>query len=84
MYAHSGSAALDISYIASGRGDIFFEFQLSPWDHAASSLILAEAGGVTETLEGKVPSLIGKSSIIASTPSLLSEIKALGLKGINL
>ena len=81
---NSGSAALDICYVASGRGDIFFEFQLCPWDHAASSLILAEAGGVTESLEGKVPSLTGKSSIIASTPSLLSEIKSLGLKGINL
>ena len=78
---NGGSAALDICTVASGRGDIFFEFQLCPWDYAAASLILAEAGGVTETLDGKVPALIGKSSIIASTPALLSEIKSLGLKG---
>ena len=80
---NSGSAALDICYIASGRGDIFFEFQLCPWDYAAASLILSEAGGVTETLDGKVPPLTGKSSIIATTPQLLEEIKLLGPKGIN-
>ena len=80
---NSGSAALDICYIASGRADIFFEFQLCPWDYAAASLILSEAGGVTETLDGKVPPLTGKSSIIAATPLLLKEIKFLGIKGMN-
>ena len=80
---NGGSAALDICYIASGRGDIFFEFQLCPWDYAAGALILAEAGGVTETIDGKVPALRGKSPIIASSPLLLNEIKSLGLMGIN-
>ena len=78
-----GSAALDICYIASGRGDIFFEYQICPWDYAAASLILAEAGGVTETLDGKAPCLTGKTSIISSTPLLLKEIKSLGLIGHN-
>jgi len=76
-----GSAALDISYIASGRADVFFEFQLCPWDYAAASLILSEAGGVTETLAGNAPLLTGESSIIASTPQLLEEIKSLRLIG---
>ena len=80
---NGGAAALDICYVASGRGDVFFEFQLCPWDHAAASLILSEAGGITETLEGKTPALRGKGSIIASTPSLLKEIKSLGLKGLG-
>ena len=79
-----GSAALDICYIAAGRGDLFFEFQLCPWDHAAASLILSEAGGVAETLDGKAPSLSAKGSIIAGTPILLNEIKSLGLKGYGL
>ncbi len=40
-----GSAALDLSYVAAGRVDGFFEFGLSPWDIAAGALIVMEAGG---------------------------------------
>lgn len=40
-----GSAALDLCYVACGRFDGFWELKLSPWDHAAASLILMEAGG---------------------------------------
>ena len=41
----SGSAALDLAYLACGRHDIFFELRLKPWDYAAGSLIVQEAGG---------------------------------------
>jgi len=41
----SGSAALDLSYVAAGRVDGFWELKLSPWDVAAGSLIVTEAGG---------------------------------------
>ncbi|MBO7364223.1 MAG: inositol monophosphatase [Lachnospiraceae bacterium] len=41
----SGSAALDLCDIAMGRAEIFFEMRLSPWDYAAGSLIVREAGG---------------------------------------
>lgn len=41
----SGSAALDLAYVACGRLDAFFERNLKPWDYAAGSLILTEAGG---------------------------------------
>jgi len=41
-----GSAALDLSYIACGRHDVFFELSLSPWDFAAGALLVTEAGGV--------------------------------------
>ncbi len=41
----SGSAALDLCYVAAGRVDGFWELKLSPWDVAAGSLIVAEAGG---------------------------------------
>ena len=75
----SGSAALDICYIASGRCDIFFEYRLCPWDYAAGSLILMESGYIIEAIDGKAPPLTGKSSIIAASPFLLDEIKALGL-----
>jgi myo-inositol-1(or 4)-monophosphatase len=41
----AGSAALDLAYIAAGRLDGFFELKLSPWDIAAGSLLVTEAGG---------------------------------------
>ncbi|MER2260148.1 MAG: inositol monophosphatase family protein, partial [Priestia megaterium] len=41
----SGSAALDLAYLACGRHEIFFELCLKPWDYAAGSLIVQEAGG---------------------------------------
>ena len=44
-----GSAALDLAYVAAGRLDVFFEMDLNPWDVAAGSLLVQEAGGkVTE------------------------------------
>ena len=44
----SGSAALDLAYLACGRHDIFFEMRLKPWDYAAGSLIVQEAGGLIQ------------------------------------
>lgn len=40
-----GSAAIDLAYLACGRHDVFFEYRLKPWDYAAGSLIVQEAGG---------------------------------------
>ena len=47
-----GSAELDICQVAAGRIEIFFECRLSPWDFAAGSLILEEAGGRLTRLDG--------------------------------
>lgn len=47
-----GSAALDLCFVASGRLDGFWEMKLSPWDTAAGSLIVTEAGGRVTNLEG--------------------------------
>ena len=46
----SGSAAIDLCDIACGRADVFFELRLRPWDVAAGSLIVGEAGGVFVSL----------------------------------
>ena len=46
----SGSAAIDLCSIAAGRADGFFEAKLSPWDYAASSVIVEEAGGVISSV----------------------------------
>ena len=41
----TGGAALDLSWVACGRFDGFFEYELEPWDYAAGSLLVREAGG---------------------------------------
>lgn len=48
----TGSAALDLSYVAAGRLDGFFETGLKPWDMAAGTLLVQEAGGVVLDLRG--------------------------------
>jgi len=53
----TGSAALDICYVACGRCDIYYEAKISPWDFAAGSVILEEAGGIYTTLDGTEPPL---------------------------
>lgn len=47
-----GSAASELCYLAMGRCELYFEYLLSPWDFAAASLILEEAGGVLCDLQG--------------------------------
>ena len=61
-----GAAALDLCDVACGRLDLFFEYSLSPWDHAAGGLILIEAGGVFSTLEGRPMDYTRRCSVWAS------------------
>ena len=49
----TGSAALDLCYTACGRFDGYWELTLNPWDYAAGSLILTEAGGRITDVQGK-------------------------------
>ena len=49
----SGSAALDLAWVAAGRADGFWEFKLSPWDVAAGRLLVEEAGGKVTDFAGK-------------------------------
>lgn len=48
----SGPAAIDLCAVAAGRAEAFYELLLCPWDHAAAGLIIEEAGGFVESLEG--------------------------------
>ncbi|MDL2257707.1 inositol monophosphatase [Eubacteriales bacterium OttesenSCG-928-K08] len=66
----SGSAALDICYVAAGRCELFFEMTLSPWDYAAGGLILSEAGGIATDMLGKPLSYTHECSVLASSLSL--------------
>lgn len=61
----SGAAALDICYIACGRCELFFEMDLSPWDYAAASLIVNEAGGIITDLKGESIQFRHRTSILA-------------------
>jgi myo-inositol-1(or 4)-monophosphatase len=60
-----GSAALDLCYTAAGRFDGFWEQKLHPWDVAAGSLIVTEAGGKVTSYCGKMFSIYG-TEIVAS------------------
>ncbi len=60
-----GSAALDLSYVAAGRFDGFWEVQLQPWDMAAGVLFVREAGGRVTDFSG-APSVITEKNVLAS------------------
>ncbi|MDQ6823269.1 MAG: inositol monophosphatase [Candidatus Eremiobacteraeota bacterium] len=60
-----GSAALDLAYVACGRFDGFWEFDLSPWDVAAGTLLIREAGGTVSQCDGAPPS-VAAPSILAT------------------
>lgn len=55
-----GAAAADLCYLACGRVDAFFEYNLSPWDVAAGGLIVKEAGGTVNDFSGGTSWLFGK------------------------
>lgn len=50
----TGSAALDFAYVAAGRLDGYFEIGLQPWDMAAGTLLVREAGGVVSDFAGRI------------------------------
>jgi fructose-1,6-bisphosphatase/inositol monophosphatase family enzyme len=64
-----GSAALDLSYVACGRVDAYYERDLKPWDWDAGRLLAAEAGAAVRDLDGKPPALVA-----AATPELLDAL----------
>ncbi len=66
-----GSAAIDLCWVAAGRFDGFWEFNLSPWDTAAGYVIVKEAGGKITDFEGKEFSCYQKQ--IMATNGLIHE-----------
>ena len=61
-----GSAALDLCYLACGRIDGFWELKLRPWDTAAASLIVREAGGTVSDFSGKEFSIRGDETLASN------------------
>lgn len=62
----TGSAAMDLAYVACGRTGGFFEPRLSPWDYAAGMLLVQEAGGQVTDFEGKPLGVLQRGSVAAS------------------
>lgn len=71
------SSALDLCFIAAGRIDGYFETKLKPWDYAAGSLILSEAGGCTSTYDNEPLPFDKPSSIIASNGVIHKELSSI-------
>jgi myo-inositol-1(or 4)-monophosphatase len=61
-----GSAATDLVYVACGRYDGFYEYNLSPWDVAAGALIVKQAGGKVSDFSGGNNYLFGKEIVAAN------------------
>jgi myo-inositol-1(or 4)-monophosphatase len=70
----TGSAALDLAYVAAGRFDGFFEFRLKPWDIGAGSLLVTEAGGVVSQIDGS-PFDVMNGDVLASAPGLAAVLQ---------
>jgi len=79
-----GSAALDLSYIACGRFDGFWELKLKPWDVAAGALLVMEAGGRVTDFEGR-PFALDAPGIVATNGgvhgAIIEVLNANGPKG---
>jgi myo-inositol-1(or 4)-monophosphatase len=72
----AGSAALDLCHVASGWFDGFWELTLAPWDVAAGTLIVREAGGIVTRLDGS-EDVLGHGSILAGNPAIHELLGAL-------
>jgi myo-inositol-1(or 4)-monophosphatase len=68
-----GAAALDLAYVAAGFTDGFFETGLSPWDVAAGSLLVTEAGGLVGNLTGEADFLEQKECL-AGAPRIYGQL----------
>jgi len=68
-----GAAALDLCYVAAGWYDAFFETGLNPWDVAAGSLIITEAGGLIGNFTGEADYLYQRE-VVAGTPKVYGQL----------
>ena len=67
----AGAAALDLCWVAAGRLDGYYERGLKPWDWAAGSILVTEAGGALRDLEGE------PTGLVAASEGIVEELLAL-------
>ena len=68
-----GAAALDLAYVAAGYTDGFFEAGLSPWDVAAGSLLVTEAGGLVGNFTGEAD-FLDQKECLAGSPKIYGQL----------
>jgi myo-inositol-1(or 4)-monophosphatase len=68
-----GAAALDLAYVAAGRLDGFWEIGLSPWDMAAGSLLILEAGGLVSDFRGEA-AYLDEGRIVCGAPKIFPQL----------
>ncbi len=68
-----GAAALDLCYVAAGWYDGFFETGLSPWDVAAGSLLVTEAGGLVGNFTGEAD-FLHQREVVAGSPKIYGQL----------
>ena len=78
-YRRFGAAALDLCQVAAGRAELFYECRLSPWDYAAGSLIVTEAGGTVTGFDGKPMDVLRPSSVFAANAACRGVLRELKL-----
>ena len=71
-----GAAALDLAYVACGRLDGFFEIGLQPWDLAAGTLLVTEAGGLVGDFQGDAD-FLHVGDVLAGTPKIFGQLVAM-------
>ena len=71
-----GAAALDLAYVAAGRLDAFWEIGLQPWDLAAGSLIIREAGGIISGIDGS-EDYLDAGHVLCGTPKIYAGLARL-------
>ena len=71
----TGAAAIDLAYVANGILDGFWESRLAPWDFGAGALLVTEAGGVVERVEGGPLDATGGSVIAANSREGLTRLR---------
>lgn len=68
-----GAASLDLAWVACGRIDGFWELGLSPWDMAAGTLLITEAGGLVGDLSGE-PDYMKTGNIVGGNPKIFAQL----------
>jgi myo-inositol-1(or 4)-monophosphatase len=69
----AGAASLDLAYVACGRLDGFWEYDLQPWDIAAGALLVQEAGGISSEISGGLD-YVESGNIVSANPKMVKAM----------
>ncbi|QTA38217.1 inositol monophosphatase [Thermosipho ferrireducens] len=69
-----GSAAISASYVGAGKFDFFIARKTNPWDIAAATLIVKEAGGEVVNFDGETPNILERGDFVFTNPGILDDV----------